>query len=91
MGSSLYVTLFSNSCMKACPENTIFEFTMQLAHEIVLGKDSCEVALCKFSCHPSNVGILKPHAVFFDTNALIYCDLITSQIISHSKLPCLRT
>ena len=38
-----------------------------------------------------NVGTLKPHAVFYDTNVLIYCDLITLQFVRHSKVRCLRT
>jgi hypothetical protein len=38
---NFYVTLFSNSSMRACPNNPIAAFTVQLAHEIVLsGKDA---------------------------------------------------
>ena len=91
MGSSFYVTLFSNSYMKYHPDNTISAFTVQLAHEIDLTDASCEVALCEFSCQPFKVGSQKPHAVFYDTNALIYCDLRVPQFVSHCKDRCLRT
>ena len=33
----------------------------------------------------------KTHAVFYDTNDLIYCDLIVPQFVGHSKVRCLRT
>ena len=90
MDSSFNVTLFSNSSMKAYPDKTISAFMVQLAHEIDLGTYSWELALCEFSCPPPNVGTLKHHSVFYDTNALIYCDLITPQFVSHSKVRCLR-
>ena len=91
MGSSFYVTLFSNSSTKAYTDNMISAFTVQLAHEIDLGTDSWEMVLCDFSCLPPKVGTQKPHAVFYDTNALIYCDLIALQFVSHSMVRCLRT
>ena len=41
-----YVTLFSDSYMKAYPNNSIAAFTVQLAHDVVLsGKEAWEVAL----------------------------------------------
>jgi len=52
MGSSFYVTLFSNSSMKSYPANTISSFTVQLAHEIDLAGDIRKVAHCEFSCPP---------------------------------------
>jgi len=55
--------------MKAYPDNTIYPFRYQLAHEIDLGTDSWEVALCEFSCLPPKVGTQNPHSVFCDTNA----------------------
>jgi hypothetical protein len=91
MGSRFYVSVFSNSPMKAYPDNTISAFTMQLAHALDLAAVSWEGALCEFSCSPPKVGTQKPHAVFYDTNALIYCELITPQFVSHSKIRCLRT
>jgi hypothetical protein len=50
MGSSFYVTLFSNASKKAYPDNTTSAFTVHLAHEIDLAGDSWEVTLCLFSC-----------------------------------------
>ena len=48
---SFYMTLFSNSSMKAYPNNSITAFTVQLGHEILLsGNDVWEVAICEFSC-----------------------------------------
>jgi hypothetical protein len=77
--------------MKDHLDHTISAFTVQLAHEIDLAADSWEVALCEFSCPPPKVGTHKPHAVFYDTNALIYYDLIDLQFVCHSKVRCLRT
>ena len=91
MGSSFYVTLFSNSSMKTYPNNTISSFTVQLTHEIDLAGDSWEVALCEFSSPPPKTGSKNPRAVFYDTNGLIYCDLIAPHFVSHSKVRCLRT
>ena len=76
MISIFYVTLFSNSSMKDYPDNKISTFTVPLAHEIDPGGSNWKMAHCEFSCPPSKVGTQKPHAVFYDTNALIYCDLI---------------
>jgi len=47
--NSFYDTLFSNSSMKAYPNNTIATFAVQLAHEIDLVVDRWEVTLCEFS------------------------------------------
>ena len=76
--------------MKAYPDNTISAFTVQLAHDIDLGTVRWEMVLCEFSCPQAKVGIQEPHAVFFDTSALIYCELIAPQFVSHSKISCLR-
>ena len=76
--------------MKAYPDNTISAFTVQLAHEIDLAADSWEVALCEL-CPPPKAGTQKPHAIFYDTNALIYYDLITPQFISDPKVRSLKT
>ena len=85
MGSnpeSVYVTLLGNSSMNVYPDNTIGAFTVHLAHEIDLGTDRWEVAICEFLCPPPSVGNIKPHVVVGDTKALIYCDLITAQFVS---------
>jgi len=89
--NSFYVTLFSNSLTKAYPDNTIGAFTVQLAHELDLGTNRWEVAICEFSCPPPKVDTIKSHVVVGDTHTLIYCDLITPQFVSHLKARCLRT
>ena len=91
MGYSFYVTMFSNTSMKAYPANTISSFTVELAHEIDLAGYRWEVTLCEFSCSPPKVGSQTPPAVFYNTYALIYCDLIAPQFVSHSIVRCLRT
>ena len=81
MDSSFYVTVFNNSSMKFYPDNTILAFTVQLAHEIDLAGARWEVSLCEFSYPPPKVGTQKPHALLYDTNALIHCELIATQFV----------
>ena len=87
MGSNFYVTLFSNSCIKNYPDNTFSAFAVQFSHEIDKGTNSWEDKLCDFSCPLPKVGNLKPHAVFYDTNALIYCDLLEGSLIKDIYSP----
>ena len=63
----------------------------ECVHEIDMSTGMWEVAICEFSCPPPTVGNIKPPMVVGDTNALIYCDLITSQFVSQLKVRCLRT
>jgi hypothetical protein len=77
--------------MKAYPNIAIVAFSVQLVGEIDLCTYRYEVALGVFSCPPPNVGSLKPHEVFGDTNKMIYCNLITSQFVSHLKVRLLST
>ena len=87
-----YITLFSNASQKGRPKNTLAEFTIQLAQRIDLGSiDNWEVGLCEFSCPPPKSGTLKPVEVVGETNALIYCDLITPQFVSDDYVRCLLT
>jgi len=87
-----YITLFSNSTRKTRPANTLAEFTIQLAQPIDLGStDSWEEGQCEFSCPPPNAGTVKPHEVVGETNALVYCDLITQQFVGSDYVGCLRT
>jgi hypothetical protein len=55
-------------------DNTLADFTVQLAQGIDLGStDRWEVGLCEFSCPSFNVvGMI---------DALIYCDLIMPQFV----------
>jgi len=89
---NFYVTLFSNSSMKAYPNNLIVAFAVQLAHEIVLsGKDAWEVALCDFCCPPPKRGTIAAHVVNGTPNAMVYCNLICPQLVRSKKVRCLRT
>ena len=86
-----YITLFSIASQKVHSSNTLAEFTIQLAQRIDLGStDNWEVGLCEFSCPPKS-GTLKPIEIVGETNALIYCDLITSQFVGNDYVRCLRT
>jgi len=68
------------------------EFTIQLAQRKVLGStDNWEVGLCEFSCPPPKSGTLKSVEVVGETNALVYCDLITQQFVGNNYVRCLRT
>ena len=87
-----YITLFSNASQKVHPSNTLAEFTIQLVQRIDLGStDNWDVRLCEFSCPPPYPYTSKPYEVAGDTNALIYCDLITPQFVGNDHVRCLRT
>jgi len=88
-----YITLFSNASQKFHPKNTLAEFTIQLAQRIDLGlTDNWEVGLCEFSCPPpQKAPNMKPIEVIGETNALIYCNLITPQFLGSDYVRCLRT
>jgi hypothetical protein len=87
-----YITLFSNASQKVHPSNTLSDFKIQLAQPIDLGSaENWEVGLCEFNCPPLATGRIKPVEVVGDTNALIYCDLITPQFVGNDYVRCLRT
>jgi hypothetical protein len=76
-----YITLFCNASPETYPDNTLAEFTVQLAQRIDLGSiGRWDLGLCEFNCPPSDVDI-----------ALIYCDLIRSQFMGSQYTRCLRT
>jgi len=65
--------------------------SLQLAQRIDLGStDNSEVGLCEFSCPPKS-GTLKPLEVVGETNAMVYCDLITQKFVGNNYFRCLRT
>jgi len=87
-----YNTLFSNSSQKVHPANTLAEFTIQLAQSIDLGsRDNWEVGSREFSCPPSYPITVKPYELAGETNALVYCDLITQHFVGNDYVRCLRT
>jgi hypothetical protein len=68
------------------PDNSLAEFTVQLAQRIELGLTECwEVGLWKFSCPPP-----KPIDVVGTPNALVYCDLIMPQFVGSQYGICFR-
>jgi len=76
-----YITLFSDAPQLVRSSNTLAEFTIQLAERKDLGStNNWEIGLCEFSCPPKS-GTLKPVEVVGETNALIYCHLITPQCV----------
>ena len=92
-GNHFYITLFSNASQKLHPDNTLAEYTIQLAQRIDLGsRDNWEVGLRKFSCPPplrsGNINLVD---VIGETNVMVYCDLTTPQFVGSNYVRCLRT
>jgi hypothetical protein len=85
-----YITLFSNASQKVRFSNTLSVFTIQLVQRIDMGLRQLGVGLCEFSCPPPYSHTVKPYEPVDETNALIYCDLITQQFVG-SDVSCLRT
>jgi len=88
-----YITLFRNASQNIHSKNRLDEYTIQLAQRIDLGlTDNWEVGLCEFSCPPPmRSGNIKPVDVIGETNASVYCDLITPQFVGSSYVRCFRT
>ena len=86
-----YITLFTNASQEVHSSNTLAELTIQLAQRIDLGStDNWEVGLCEFSFLPQKSATLKPIEVIGETNAMMYCDLITPQFLGSDYVRCLR-
>ena len=49
------------------------------------------MGLCKFSCPPPYPHTIKPYKLTRETNALVYCGLITQQFVGSDHVRCLRT
>jgi len=89
-----YVTLFSNASKEVFPDNTLTAFTIHLAQPIELGASSdWEVGLTELSYKAPNRQIMNGALVdvISSINVLIYCDLITPQIVGTEKVRLLRT
>jgi len=81
-----------NSSQKTYPANTLANFTIQLAQPIDLGLQTIG------RWGNANLAILhliptqkQPYELAGETNALIYCDLITQQFVGSDYVRCLRT
>jgi hypothetical protein len=87
-----YVMLFSNASQMLYPKNVISAFTAELAQPIILNSNyDWEVGLCEFSCVPPKAGIYQDHVVVGESNALIYCNIISPQFMGNNLVRCLRT
>ena len=76
------VTLLSNASQTLYPAITLRAFTTNLAQPIDLGStNKWEVCVCEFTYHPFNTGTFASIQVVSASNALIYCELISQQII----------
>jgi len=92
-GDHFYVTLFSNRSQHVYPDNTLAAFTSSLAQPIVLGSSNdWEVGITEFTC-PSIIAGMYNHGVVVtgDNNIIIYCDLISPQLVGSNLVRCLRT
>jgi len=87
-----YVTLFSNASQDMFRSNTLASFSNQMAQYIDLGStDEWEVGICEFSYSPPVTGYLQPLDVIGNRHVLIYCDLITPEIVGPHYVRSLRT
>ena len=79
-----YITLFSNASQHIYPENKIAAFTIQLAQPIILDPSEIwEVGLCELSS--------ARQLLADNTDALVYCDLIATQLIGTTVVRFFRT
>ena len=88
-----YVTLFSNASKDFFPDNTLTAFTIHLAQPIDLGSSDWEVGLAELSYKAPNRQIKQGTVidVITSVNVLVYCDLITLQIVGTENVRLLRT
>jgi len=81
--NNIYVTLLSNASRDIYEQNTYEDFTVNLAQPIDLGSTSnWEVGVCEISCSSSPEGA---------SPALLYCNVISPQLLGDSTVRCLRT
>jgi hypothetical protein len=77
-----YVTLLSNASLKIYPSNTLSSFTLHLAQPVNLGStDRWEVGVLELSCCPFNVGTYNRLQVISANVAVIYCNLISQEVV----------
>jgi len=88
-----YVTLFSNASKDVFPDNTLTGLLIHLAQPIDLGSSDWEVGLAEFSYKAPNRQIKQGTVidVIISVNVLVYCDLITPQIVWTENVRLLRT
>jgi hypothetical protein len=87
----LYVTWFSTDSQNLYPENTLSQFTSELAQPIILNPDyGWEVGLAEFSSVPPARGALEAQVLVGSLTVLIYFD-ITPQFVGNNLVRCLRS
>jgi len=91
--NQFYDTLFSNASKEVFPDNTLTAFTIHLAQPIDLGSSDWELGLAELSYKAPNRQIKQGTLIHVITpvNMLVYCDLITPQIVGTENVRLLRT
>ena len=87
------VTLFSNASKEVFPDNTPIAFTIHLAQPIDLGQSDWEVGLTELSYKAPNRQLMRGKVidVISSVNVLVYCDLISPQMVGTESVRLLRT
>jgi len=89
---NFYVTLFSTASQHIYPDNTHYDFIVELSQSIDLGNnDRWEVGLCENACPPPKLGTHQAFDIVGQSRALIYCNLIAPQFVGGQLVRCLRT
>ena len=86
------MTLLSTASQHIYPDNTHYDFIVELAQTIDLGNnDRWEVGLSEYACPPPKPGTHHAFAVIRQSRALIYCNLIAPPFVGGPLVMCLRT
>jgi hypothetical protein len=87
-----YVTLFSTASQHIYPDNTHYDFIVELTQAIDLGSnDKWEVGLCEYACTPPKFGTHQAFDIVGQSRGLIYCNLTAPQFVGDQLVRCLRT
>ena len=88
-----YVTLFSSASKEVFPDNTLTAFMIHLAQPIDLGISDWEVGLTELSYKAPNRQLMRGTLVdiISSVNVLVYCDLISPQMVGTESVRLLRT
>jgi len=90
--NQFYVTLFSKTSKEVFPDNNLTAFTIHLAQPIDLGSTDLDVGLAELSYETPNRQIKQGTVidVITSVNVLVYCDLISPQIVGTENVRLLR-
>ena len=85
------MTLFSTTSKHIYPDNTLYDFVVELAQKNELdNKDRWEIGLCEYACPPPKSGAHQAFVIAGQSSALIYCNLITPLFVGGQLVRCLR-